>query len=738
MSKKILLGMVILFASLSARANDSLNVRTVGNWPFGNTYSAATCSIGGHHIAVVGNGGGIMTVNIDTPSCPRWLGEVAIGGFPINQLQHPRNIKVYGNYAYLSLSESGMGIVDISDPENPAICSQTLLDGRIIDLVVYGNYAYAADDSCGLRVFDITNPADPSEVMIVPNTAACLGLALKDTILLANIFDPINEYPTLISYSLNQPENPTMLDSLNWVSLGQISINGNILFSAYYSSIDIQDPANLIPINIEPILTISNCKISTNDTLAFSPNIVGFDGFYITSIADPANPYILSSYDTPGYAREICYDNDLLYVSDDFGGLRIIDISAPSTPVEIGAFNAPSRYEGGHIEMNTRNNYLYYPMGDLYMLDISDTAMPKTAKWGKALGTSNAIALKDSIIISIDDSFGFKTFKEDNSKYLFCIDSSKVSGTYKYAWDIYCLDSLALVVSSDSFFIFNISASGNCQRLGQCLLTSGISEAVSVSAIGQYAYASAGHYGLYVINISDPASPVITDSLNIGMAWDQIIKNDKIFIANHSNGLRILDIAAPDSPIVFKTYNTPGCAMALAIDSSFAYVADDSAGIRIININNPDTLFESGYYALETVSFPYTNRAMGVAVDNGNIFVSHYFTGVKVYKYYGPDAGVSSNDHNSGKKPLTFLLRDAYPNPARNRTNISYQLPNKSTVKLNLYNITGQLVQSMNIGIQQPGYYNMPLKTEKLSSGVYFYQLIADNDNRTGKIVILK
>lgn len=734
MSKKIILGIFLLLSGLSVQAADSLNVRTVGSWPYGNTYSAVTCSIGGHQIAVIGNGGGIMTANIDTPSCPRWLGEVTIGGFPTNQLRHPRNVKVYGNYAYLSLAESGMGIVDISDPENPVICSQTQVGGYIVDLAVNGNYAYAADDSVGLRIYNIEDPYNPIDIGLVPNTVGCLSLAIKDTFLFISAMDWWAGYTMVAAYNISQPENPVMLDSLSNYSGGSIVIDDNYIYSGgFLDIIDIGDPANLILVN--NLFISSNGKIAIQDTLVFCPQVSG-GAVYIISIADPNNPYIITTYGATGYARDVYQDKGLLYVSEDMGGLRIIDISLPFSPFEIGAFNSPSPVYGNNV-MLAKDDILYCPAGDLYSLDVSDPTAPYTIKWGKALGKTHAVALKDSIILTIDDACGLKTYLLDTSKYLLPIDSANVSGTYTYSWDIYWLDSLALVISSDSLFIFKISPSGNCQRLGQRLLTSDPGEPVSISAAGQYAYVTAGRYGLYVVNISDPENPVILDSIDIGMVWDQSIKGDKLFLANHSNGLRIMDIAIPDSPKVICTYDSIKCAMSLAIDSSFAYVAGDSAGLRIINISNPANPFETGFYAMETVSFPLNNRAVGVAVENGNIFVSHYASGLKVYQYYGP-SGIACDKPEKTEKPLTLLLKDAYPNPARSKTNISYQLPNKTEVRVNLYNVAGQLVRSLNLGAQQPGYYNIPLKTDKLSSGVYFYKLTAGNKSQTRKFVVLK
>ena len=736
MFKKIYLLLLLgLAVSSVAHAADSLNVRTVGSWPFGYTYSAATCSIGGHHIAIVDNDGGIMTVNIDTPTNPYWLGEARITGQRTTDLLgHHRKARIYGNHAFLALAELGLCIIDISDPANPNICNQMSTPGYIVDIAVRGSYAYAADDSFGLRVVDVSDPFNPDTVALVPSTEGCYSLAINDTLLYIIKQNWPDFIPTVLSFNITTPNNPIFIDSLQYLCGGSLAIKDTLLLTGAMDVLNISNPADIFLIT--SFMLSGNGEIAIHDTLAFCPNVGGFAGLYITSFSDPANPYIITSYDTPGYTRDIYSDNNLLYVSDDIGGLRVIDISSPNTPIEIGAFNSPSPVYGNNV-MLAKDDILYYPTGDLYSLDVSDPAEPHTTKWGKALGNAHAVALKDSIILTIDDAYGFKAMQDVGNKYLSVVDSLPMSSSN--CWDIYCMDTLALVASSESLFVINVSDAGNIHIIGQCGIPNATSYAAAVTATSQYAYVAAGTSGFYIVDLSNLTNPEIVDTINIGMVWDLTIDKDILCLANDLNGLLLMNIDIPDSPKVLSVFDTSGKAMAITVDSLFAYLADDSAGLRIIDISEPTNPFETGYYAMETVSFPLNNRAVGVAVGNGNIFVSHYAAGLKVYKYYGPDAGISTDDHDKDiNRPLTFLLKDAYPNPVRSKATISYQLPAKAEVKLNLYNITGQLVRSTDLGTQPPGYYNVPLKTDKLSSGVYFYKLTAGNDSQTRKLVILK
>jgi hypothetical protein len=96
-------------------ASDSLNVRKVGSWPYGLSCAIAIDSSDGHKYAFTGFGGGIFVIDVDIPSAPVKVGEVATDGYRINQ------IVINGNYAYLACNDKGLWIADISDPYHPTI-----------------------------------------------------------------------------------------------------------------------------------------------------------------------------------------------------------------------------------------------------------------------------------------------------------------------------------------------------------------------------------------------------------------------------------------------------------------------------------------------------------------------------------------------------------------------------------------------------------------------------------------
>jgi hypothetical protein len=88
--------------------------------------------------------------------------------------------------------------------------------------------------------------------------------------------------------------------------------------------------------------------------------------------------------------------------------------------------------------------------------------------------------------------------------------------------------------------------------------------------------------------------------------------------------------------------------------------------------------------------------------------------------------------------PGSFALQPAYPNPAHGQTVIKYQLPKASSVKLQVYNITGQLVKTFDEGHRLAGYHQIGLSTQAMPNGIYFYRLTAGEFSATEKFMVVR
>ncbi|MDD2360607.1 MAG: carboxypeptidase regulatory-like domain-containing protein, partial [Syntrophaceticus schinkii] len=94
--------------------------------------------------------------------------------------------------------------------------------------------------------------------------------------------------------------------------------------------------------------------------------------------------------------------------------------------------------------------------------------------------------------------------------------------------------------------------------------------------------------------------------------------------------------------------------------------------------------------------------------------------------------------------PVTAtMLKGNYPNPFNPETTISYDIKDPASVRLNVYNLKGQLVRSLVNEDQNAGRYRVVFdgrdeKGNPLASGIYLYRFTAGDYSHTRKMMLME
>jgi hypothetical protein len=88
--------------------------------------------------------------------------------------------------------------------------------------------------------------------------------------------------------------------------------------------------------------------------------------------------------------------------------------------------------------------------------------------------------------------------------------------------------------------------------------------------------------------------------------------------------------------------------------------------------------------------------------------------------------------------PQAYALLQNYPNPFNPSTTIRYELPKSCDLRLSVYDILGREVSVLVNETKNPGVYEVKFDATGLSSGVYFYRLIAGDFQKTRSLLLLK
>lgn len=151
-----------------------------------------------------------------------------------------------------------------------------------------------------------------------------------------------------------------------------------------------------------------------------------------------------------------------------------------------------------------------------------------------------------------------------------------------------------------------------------------------IAVDGRFAYLCDNANGLHVLDVSDPAAPVLLGTVPaLNYAYDADPEGVNVYLAEGSTGLRTVDIQNPAAPVVVGVYNTPGIAYAVDVDGDMAYVADGSGGLRVIDVSMPRTPSLEGYLAT-------SGQARDVDVVGDYAYVAAYNAGLVVIDVSDP------------------------------------------------------------------------------------------------------
>jgi len=115
------------------------------------------------------------------------------------------------------------------------------------------------------------------------------------------------------------------------------------------------------------------------------------------------------------------------------------------------------------------------------------------------------------------------------------------------------------------------------------------------------------------------------------------------------------------------------------------------------------------------------------------------------YYYYVPKdkpnstlESVTAVEENLTHIPDCFILEQNYPNPFNPITNISFSIPSKSFVSLNIFDLIGRKVATLVAQEISAGFHALQWNASNFSSGVYFYRMQAGAFIETKRLVLLK
>jgi len=145
-----------------------------------------------------------------------------------------------------------------------------------------------------------------------------------------------------------------------------------------------------------------------------------------------------------------------------------------------------------------------------------------------------------------------------------------------------------------------------------------------------YAYLANGATGLIIINISDPANPILQGSYDTNyFSYDLAIEGNYAYVAEIENGLVVIDISNVSNPIEVGNISTRW-AKGIEVTPEYAYIADAEDGLVIVDIRDPTDPYIVGQY-------PAADGAQSLAVREGYAYIADSHDGLLIVDIDDPE-----------------------------------------------------------------------------------------------------
>jgi hypothetical protein len=291
---------------------------------------------------------------------------------------------------------------------------------------------------------------------------------------------------------------------------------------------------------------------------------------------------VVGSVNMPDDASGVIANGNYAYVNASGSGLQVVDISNKTSPSIATALGTITTIGGIEGFFGSGFGYVYpcANLGGFHIVDVGNPLAPSLNSTYNTPATANDITFSSgspTVACIADGASGVQFYYGatwTNTSY----DTPELA-TGVAANDSYCFatDLPSIISGSGSLIVIDISNPAS-PSLTQTLPLPGSPSGIAIK--GNYLYIAAGDPGMYVINITNPASPSIAGQTGSLPASGPIAVDptrNLVYLGTTdtagfpTDGLKVINVANPASPQVIDTVNLPNWTTGVAYYDNHVY-----------------------------------------------------------------------------------------------------------------------------------------------------------------------
>lgn len=327
-------------------------------------------------------------------------------------------VAVAGQLAYVASNLAGLSIVDVANPKRPTLVRALPMGDSnpqvAVRVMVSGEQAFVAIEDAGLSIVSVTPPtgarvlAEVGTIGSVEDVAAAAGRAY---------FAAGRAGVWLVGPRALSPA-PRLVHNLR--PAGQAAAvaaeGGRLAVSG--SSLQLFDSSNPDqPLPQGAVADQHPAGIALAGDFAFLAD--RYNRIWTVDIADPNSPRVVAQLafpvDKEAWPDEIVVGHDHAFVAGLFGGVRVLNVATPTAPVEVGHYDTNQRQpDGGNgsyassVALGWPYLYVAAQQLGLLVLDVSDPTKPRRVGAFDSPGRAYDVAVYGSHVILGDGPGGVR------------------------------------------------------------------------------------------------------------------------------------------------------------------------------------------------------------------------------------------------------------------------------------------------------------------------------------------
>jgi hypothetical protein len=260
----------------------------------------------------------------------------------------------------------------------------------------------------------------------------------------------------------------------------------------------------------------------------------GIGGIRVIDVSSPHFPLEDRFYEDSSIFYDVIFDRqDYAFVACGEQGFKVIDVTSPFGPEEVGYYSTFNAFS-----LDLAGNYIYLAddYGGVRILDVSSVFSISEVSNFSVTGQNVYSVTAKWPYLYVGARYGFSIINIENQYSPQEIHYQEMSLVY----DIEVIDHLAYIAFEGGLGIYDVSDPQDPEELGFCHLPA---IARSVTVRGSFAYLTLGREGVSIINIDNPFQPneVTYYRTAYGEMSDLFLAGRYMYIAHGNSGLTILE-----------------------------------------------------------------------------------------------------------------------------------------------------------------------------------------------------